>query len=102
MYAVVETGGKQYKVKEGDRIKVEKIEALKGEEIELPRVLMIKRDEVVLVGEKVKDVKVKVRVLGHGKYKKIRIYKFRRRENYRRKIGHRQGYTELLIKEIST
>ncbi|MDI6703878.1 MAG: 50S ribosomal protein L21 [bacterium] len=100
MYAVVETGGKQYKVEEGDKIKVEKLEALKGEEIELTKVLMIKKDGDVIVGEKTKGIKIKAKVLGHGKHRKIRIYKFKRRKGYKRKIGHRQLYTELLIKEI--
>ncbi len=101
MYAVVATGGKQYKVSAGDRIKVEKLNEQTGESIELSEVLLVVDGEKVKVGQpKVKNAKVVAQVIGHGRGRKKIIFKKKKREKYRRKAGHRQEYTELEIKEI--
>ena len=101
MYAVVATGGKQYKVSTGDRIKVEKLNEQTGESVELSDVLLIADGKKVAIGQpKVKNAKVVAHVIGHGRERKKIIFKKKRREKYRRKIGHRQEYTELEIREI--
>lgn len=100
MYAVIESGGKQFKVEEGSRFKVEKIEAEIGQEIELDRILMLVKDEEVVVGQPLERAKVVVEVIHHDRDRKIRIFKFKRRKNYRRRLGHRQPYTVLLVKKI--
>ncbi|MEW6606883.1 MAG: 50S ribosomal protein L21 [bacterium] len=101
MYAIVETGGKQYKVEEGSTINVEKIKAPVGKEIELTKVLMLSTDDDVIVGNPTIDsVKVIAQVVDEVRGKKITIVKFKRRKHYRRKTGHRQDYTQLLIKSI--
>ncbi len=103
MYAVIKTGGKQYKVKEGDSIKVEKLDAKEGATIKIKDVLMISNGDEVTVGTpliKGAIVSAKVKVQGRGP--KIKIIKFRRRTQYRRQQGHRQAYTELDITAIKT
>lgn len=100
MYAVIETGGKQYKVEEGLRLEVEKIEAEVGQEVDLDRILMLAKDEEIIVGQPLEKAKVVAEVIRHGRGKKIRIFKFKRRKNYRRRLGHRQSYTALLVKKI--
>ncbi|MBI4753619.1 50S ribosomal protein L21 [Candidatus Desantisbacteria bacterium] len=100
MYAIVETGGKQYQVEKGSRINVEKISSLPGDMVVLDHVLMVKDGDSVLVGEKVKNAKIMCNVMEQGKEKKITITKFKRRKNYRKKTGHRQRYTGLLVTEL--
>ncbi|MBU0700525.1 50S ribosomal protein L21 [bacterium] len=100
MYAIVETGGKQYQVEQGSRIKVEKINSLPGDMVVLDHVLMIKDNDSVLVGENVKNAKVMGSVMAHGKGEKITIIKHKRRKHDRKKTGHRQTYTQLLITEL--
>ncbi len=101
MYAVVETGGKQYKVAVGDTIEVEKLAANTGDRIELERVLMVADEGGVRVGQPVlENAKVSATVLGLIKGPKQIIYKYRAKERYRRKTGHRQTYTRLRIDEI--
>jgi large subunit ribosomal protein L21 len=101
MYAVIETGGKQYKVEEGSTIDVEKIKAPIGKEIELNRVLMIAKDDDVIIGNPIIDsAKVIAQVIDQARGRKITIMKFKRRKHYKRKLGHRQYYTQLLIKNI--
>jgi len=101
MYAVIETGGKQYKIEEGATINVEKINAPIGKEIELKRVLMVsKNDEVVVGNPTVNSAKVIAQVVEQARGEKITIMKFKRRKHYKRKLGHRQDYTQLLIKTI--
>lgn len=101
MFAVVETGGKQYKVAVGDRVKVEKLVAEEGESISLDRVLMVADGENVSVGSPVLDGRaVSAKVLGHGRAEKIRVFKMKRRKGYRRNQGHRQSFTELEITDI--
>jgi large subunit ribosomal protein L21 len=100
MYAIVETGGKQYQVEQGARINVEKIHSLPGDTVVLDHVLMIKNDDSILVGEDVKNAKIMGSVVEHGKLKKITIIKHKRRKHDRKKTGHRQTYTQLLITKV--
>lgn len=102
MYAVIETGGKQYRVTEGQSIKVEKIDAEAGSSIDLDKVLMVANGEHIKVGAPyVTGGKVTATVKSHGRGKKIHIIKFRRRKHYQKEQGHRQHYTELQITGIS-
>ena len=101
MYAVVESGGRQYKAIEGQAITVEQLPYQSGEEIELDRVLLIADGDDVHVGQPVvKGAKVKATVLGEEKGPKIRIFKMHPRKRYRRRQGHRQSYTRLMVDEI--
>ena len=101
MYAIIQTGGKQYKVSPGDEIKVEKIDAEPGSLITLDKVLAVSTDEGLEIGKPyLENKKVKVRVMRHGKEKKIIVFKFKRRKNYKRKKGHRQLYSIIKIEEI--
>lgn len=101
MYAVIETGGKQFKVSKDDVIRVPKIKAEIGANIEFPPMLLSADRETVSVGTPhVPQGKVVTSVLGHGKAAKIIVFKMKRRKGYRRKKGHRQEYTELLIQDI--
>ncbi len=103
MYAVIVTGGKQYRVSEGDTIKVEKLAVDEGAEIELENVLLVADGENVKVGAPyVEGGKVEVVVKSHGRGKKVKIVKFRRRKHSRSQMGHRQYYTELEIKSIAS
>ena len=104
MYALIKTGGKQYKVKAGDTVKVEKLAAVAGKTVKLTDVLMlVDGDKVVAVGTPyVKGATVSAKVNGHGRGEKVNIVKFRRRKHYRRQMGHRQAYTELSILDINT
>lgn len=100
-YAILETGGKQYRVAKGAKLRVEKLAAEKGEEVIFNRVLMVNQDGNLEIGTPyVKGAKVVGRVLTHGKGKKIIVFKYKPKKNYRRKQGHRQPYTELLIEDI--
>lgn len=101
MYAVIKSGGKQYKVAEGDTIKVEKLDAKEGDKINITDVLMVADGEDVTVGTPlVKGAAVSAEVKAQGRGDKIQIIKFKRRKNYRRQAGHRQAYTELAITGI--
>jgi len=101
MYAVIKTGGKQYKVSEGATLKVEKIDADEGATVELDQVLMVVDGDNVNVGSPlVVGGKVTATVKSHGRGKKIEIIKFRRRKHHRKQMGHRQSYTELQITGI--
>lgn len=101
MYAVFQTGGKQYRACTGDTIKVEKIEAEKGATIELDQVLMIGEGEDVKIGAPFIDGgKVTARVVDQGRGEKIHIIKFRRRKHHMKRAGHRQYYTQLEITGI--
>ncbi len=101
MYAVIKTGGKQYRVAAGDRLKVETLSASEGDSIELDQVLLVSGDDGVKVGAPLVDgAKVQATVLSHGRGKKIEIIKFRRRKHHRKQMGHRQNYTELKIESI--
>ena len=101
MYAVVETGGKQYKVAEGDVISVEKLETPVGTSLEIPAVkLFVSGDAVVTDHKQLKKVKVHGTVTAQKRGGKIRIFKMKRRKGYRRKKGHRQALTEIRITKI--
>lgn len=101
MYAVVKTGGKQYKVTAGDTLRVEKLEVPVGGTVELNQVCLVATDDGVIVDPKaLASAKVIAEVSGQGRRKKIRVFKYKRRKNYHRTYGHRQSYTELKIREI--
>ena len=101
MYAVIKTGGKQYRVSEGDRLRVEKIAGEKGDSIDFGEVLMLGGDKVSIGAPLVSGAKVSAEIIGQGLGKKIVVFKMKRRKRYRRKNGHRQPFTELRIKGIS-
>ena len=101
MYAVIKTGGKQYRVEEGDLLKVEKIESATGEAVEFDQVLLVADGDKVTVGQPLVDgAKVTAEVVEQGRHKKIRIVKFRRRKHHRKQQGHRQWFTEVKITGI--
>jgi large subunit ribosomal protein L21 len=101
MYAVVKTGGKQYRVVPGEKLKVEQMPADVGAEVVLDQVLMVGEGESVRLGRPVlAGASVKATVVAQGRGDKIRIFKMRRRKNYRKHQGHRQNYTELKIESI--
>ena len=102
MYAVIKTGGKQYRVAEGETLKVEKLAADEGATVELDEVLMVGNGDDIKVGTPMlKGGKVTATVKSHGRHKKIEILKFRRRKHHQKRTGHRQDYTELEITGIS-
>jgi len=102
MYAVIKTGGKQYRVVAGEKIKVEQIPADVGAEITLDQILMIGEGESVKVGTPmVAGATITARVIAHGRHPKVKIFKMRRRKHYQKHQGHRQNYTELEIGSIS-
>jgi large subunit ribosomal protein L21 len=101
MYAVVRSGGKQYKVSAGDVLRVEKLDAEVGDTITLNDVLLVRDDEnIQLEASTLANAKVTARVTGHGRRRKITIFKYKRRKGYRRKQGHRQWFTELAVENI--
>lgn len=102
MYAVIKTGGKQYRVAAGDTLKVEKLAADAGAAVDLHEVLMIADGDNVNVGAPyIVGAKVTATVESHGRGDKVRILKFRRRKHFRKRMGHRQSFTELKITGIS-
>jgi len=102
MYAVISTGGKQYKVAAGEKIKVEQIAADVGQEVTIDKVLAVGTGAELKVGSPwVAGASVKATVVAHGKHDKVRIFKMRRRKHYQRHGGHRQQYTELAISSIN-
>jgi large subunit ribosomal protein L21 len=102
MYAVIQTGGKQYRVSQGDTVKVEKLGADEGASVELDKVLMLADGEDIKIGAPyVEGGKVTATIKSHGRGKKVKIIKFRRRKHHMKRQGHRQWYTELEITGIS-
>ncbi|PPE65776.1 50S ribosomal protein L21 [Caldimonas caldifontis] len=102
MYAVIKTGGKQYKVAAGEKIKVEQIAAEVGQEIVIDQVLAVGDGAELKVGTPlVAGASVKATVVAHGKHDKVRIFKLRRRKHYKKSQGHRQTYTELQISAVA-
>ena len=102
MYAVIQTGGKQYRVEEGTYLKIEKLELGKGDSVEFDKVLMVESDGSVKVGQPfIEGGKVTATVLSQGRHDKVRIIKFRRRKHHMKHAGHRQYYTEVQITGIS-
>ncbi len=101
MYAVIVTGGKQYRVMQGETLRVEKLDAEAGKELTLDNVLMLGDADGVRLGDALKGATVSARVVGHGRADKVRIVKFRRRKHHRKQMGHRQHYTEIEITGIA-
>jgi large subunit ribosomal protein L21 len=102
MYAVIQTGGKQYRVEEGVSLKIEKLELGVGDSVEFDKVLMCQTGDAVKVGVPYLDgAKVTAKVLSQGRHQKVRIIKFRRRKHHMKHMGHRQFYTEVQITGIS-
>ena len=102
MYAVIKTGGKQYRVASGEKIKVEQIAADVGQEIVIDQVLAVGSGDNLTIGTPlVAGATVKATVVAHGKHDKVRIFKMRRRKHYQRHGGHRQQFTELSISSIN-
>jgi large subunit ribosomal protein L21 len=100
MYAVIESGGKQHRVIEGETLKLEKIEVATGETVEFDKVLMVGGDTIKIGTPLLAGSKVTAEVIAHGRHKKIKIIKFNRRKHYRRETGHRQWFTEVKITDI--
>lgn len=100
MYAVIEAGGKQFKVAEGDVIKVEKINQEPGSEVVLPVLMTVDGDKVVC-GADVENVKATAKIVAHGKDKKIIVFKYKAKKNERKKKGHRQQFTTVKIEKIA-
>jgi len=102
MYAVIETGGKQYKVQEGDVVFIEKLEAEDGAEVVFDKVLAVSGEGRLTFGKPlVENASVTAKVIGHGKGDKIIVFKFKPKKGYRRKMGHRQPYTKVQIQKIN-
>jgi large subunit ribosomal protein L21 len=101
MYAVIKTGGKQYRVSEGTRLRVEKLPGNVGDKVELGEVLMIGGDKVSVGKPLVKGAKVTAEIAAQARDKKVIVFKIRRRKRYRRHNGHRQPYTELRVTSVS-
>lgn len=101
MYAVIKTGGKQYKVAPGDLLRVEKLDAKKGDTVEISEVFMVADGDKLNVGKPtVANAKVTAEVMGEGRGEKLLIFKHRRRKGFRKTTGHRQDFTTLKVKEI--
>jgi large subunit ribosomal protein L21 len=101
MYAVIKTGGKQYRVNQGDRLRVEKLQGAVGDTVELAEVLMLGGETVSIGTPLVSGAKVSAEIVSQGLGKKIIVFKMRRRKRYRRKNGHRQPFTELRVTGIT-
>ena len=103
MYAIIETCGKQYKVQEGDVVFVERLDAEEGKKVKFENVVLVADDKKVTVGSPlVKGAKVEATVIGHGKAKKVLVFKYKAKKNERNMKGHRQPYTKIQIEKIST
>jgi len=103
MLAVIKTGGKQYIVKPGDRIRVERLRKENGEEVIFDEVLLVEKNKKLEIGKPfVENVSVRAEVIKQGKGEKIIVFKYKPKKRYKRKIGHRQPFTEVEIKEIKT
>ena len=101
-YAIIETGGKQYRVQDGDTVRVESLALESGSMVELDEVLMLCEDDRIRLGSPhVKGAKVTAEVMGHGKGEKVVVFKYKNKTRYRRRNGHRQRYTDLKVTGIS-
>lgn len=101
MYAIIQTGGKQYQVTPGDVIRIESLGGEKGDAVSIPKVLFVAREQEILVGKPyLEGVSVVGEILHQGRDRKILIFKHKRRKGYRKLVGHRQPYTQFKIKEI--
>jgi large subunit ribosomal protein L21 len=103
MYAIIVTGGKQYRVSEGDTLYLEKLNAEPGDLVAIDRVLAVSDSEGLQIGKPiVEGVKVLLRVVRQGRGKKIIVFKYKAKKNYRRKKGHRQSFTQVVVEKIET
>lgn len=100
MYAVIETGGKQYRVAPGQTIDVDTLAGEIGANVEFDRVLALSNDSGLTVGEGLKTARVRGKITAHGRGDKILVFKFKRKKQYKRTIGHRQAYTRVQVEEI--
>ncbi|TEB07308.1 50S ribosomal protein L21 [Pelotomaculum schinkii] len=101
MYAIIETGGKQYRVSEGDTLYIEKLPAQPDETVEIDRVLALVDGDSVKIGSPLVDgARVVLKVVRHGRGKKIIVFKYKAKKNYRRKQGHRQAFTQVTVEKI--
>lgn len=101
MYAIIESGGKQYRVREGDVLKLEKLPVAEGSTVAVARVLAVGGDGNLRVGRpEVEGARVWLKVLRHGRDRKILVFKYKPKKNYRRRRGHRQAYSEVLVEKI--
>jgi len=100
MYAVIETGGKQYRVAPGQTIDVDTLAGDIGADVEFDRVLAVSNDGGLSVGDAVKAARVRGKITAHGRGDKILVFKFKRKKQYKRTIGHRQAYTQVQVEEI--
>lgn len=100
MYAIIKAGGKQYKVEEGDVIRVEKLDLEVGSKVDFD-VVAVNTDKDMIVGDAVKSASVSAKVVGDGKAKKVIVYKYKPKTGYHKKQGHRQPYTEVKIEKIT-
>jgi len=101
MYAIIATGGKQYKVSEGDIIKVEKLGVDAGETVTFDNVLVVNNDKLVVGNPTVANASVSATVIEEGKNKKVIVYRYKRKSGYHKKNGHRQQYTKVKIEKIN-
>jgi large subunit ribosomal protein L21 len=101
MYAIIETGGKQYRVQEGDVLRIEKLEAEAGQTVEISSILAVSKDGKLTVGAPtVEGAKAVLKVVEQGRAKKIIVFKYKSKKNYRRKQGHRQPFTKVVVEKI--
>ena len=100
MHAIIETGGKQYRVATGEVVRVEKLEGEVGAEIDLPVRAIFKDEGELVVGADLGTTTVKGTIVGNGRGKKVLVFKFKRKKQYKRTIGHRQNYTQVKVSEI--
>jgi len=102
VYAIVETGGKQYRVEPDEIFRTEKLNAEPGAKVELERVALVERNGKVRMGDPwVKGARVSCRVLSHGRWRKVDVFTYKAKENIKRKLGHRQSYTQLRVEKIT-
>ena len=103
MYAIIKTGGKQYRVSAGEKLKIERISTEVGKELSLDQVLLVGSGENITLGTPlIKGAKVKATVISHSRGEKVQIFKLRRRKHYQKHQGHRQNYTEIRVDAISS
>jgi large subunit ribosomal protein L21 len=101
MYAVIETGGKQYRVAAGEQLEIETLAGEGGAEVEFGRVLAVVDGDTVTTGSAVEAARVKATITAHGRADKVIVFKFKRKKQYRRTIGHRQNFTRVQVNEIT-
>jgi large subunit ribosomal protein L21 len=102
MYAILRTGGKQYKVSPGDVIRIEQVDGESGSTIEFNHVFAVRKDRLVVGSPLVENAKVRGTILRNARAPKIRVLKYKRKKQYRRTLGHRQAFSEVLIQDIVT